>query len=201
MAQSIDEIPGDVAETKKAILVQRRCIILAIVGSTPYNNKSLARILSNGFLSTVRSWLEDILSGSVGELVLYCRSAHSRRCRRHIVVYSNADSRNFFLVVVYAGAVDLLLHLLTNITKLPVTKSIVKESGMGKAIGSIEKHRLCAGTLNEAGIKERVKQIKETWNTSVKALKDTVSDRLNVRLCVKLIKKHSNNMLNLPGPA
>ena len=40
------------------------------------------------------------------------------------------------------GGVDLLLHLLTNITKLPVTKSVVKDSGMGKVIGSIEKHKI-----------------------------------------------------------
>jgi hypothetical protein len=45
---------------------------------------------------------------------------------------------------------------------------------MGKAIGSIEKHKICAGTPNEHGVKERVQQIKEAWNKSVKALKDKV---------------------------
>ena len=68
MADSIEKIPGDVDERKKSILAQRRCIILAIVGSTPPTNYSLARILQNGFLSTVKSWLDDILSGNVGEL-------------------------------------------------------------------------------------------------------------------------------------
>lgn len=72
------------------------------------------------------------------------------------------------------GGVDLLLHLLTNITKLPVTKSVVKESGMGKAIGSVEKHSLCVNTPNEPAIKLRVKQIKDAWNKSVKALKEKV---------------------------
>mmetsp|Transcript_28174 Transcript_28174/g.79051 ORF Transcript_28174/g.79051 Transcript_28174/m.79051 type:complete len:811 (-) Transcript_28174:102-2534(-) len=69
------------------------------------------------------------------------------------------------------GGIDLLLHLLGNITKLPVTKAVVKDSGMGKAIGSVEKHRLCAGTPHEASIKTRVALIKDSWNKSVKALK------------------------------
>ena len=68
-----------------------------------------------------------------------------------------------------------MLHLLTNITKLPVTKSVVKNSGMGKAIGSIEKHKICASTPNESAIKERVKGIKEAWNKSVKNFKDKVN--------------------------
>jgi hypothetical protein len=68
MAGSDDSITGD-NETKKAILAQRRCIILAFVGATPSSNSSLARVLQNGFLSTVKSWLDDILSGSIGELV------------------------------------------------------------------------------------------------------------------------------------
>lgn len=67
-----------------------------------------------------------------------------------------------------------MLHLLTNITELPVTKSVVKESGMGKAIGSIEKHQICSGTPNEAAVKERVDKIKSAWNKSVKALKEKV---------------------------
>lgn len=67
------------------------------------------------------------------------------------------------------------MHLLTNIIELPVTKSVVKESGMGKAIGSIEKHPICAGTLNETAVRERVDKIKAAWNKSVKALKEKVS--------------------------
>jgi hypothetical protein len=45
---------------------------------------------------------------------------------------------------------------------------------MGKAIGSVEKHKICAGTPNESAIKERVKGIKEAWNKSVKSLKEKV---------------------------
>ena len=67
-----------------------------------------------------------------------------------------------------------MLHMLTNITNLPVTKSLVKESGMGKAIGSIEKNKICAGTPNEIAVKEREKGIKDAWNKSVKALKEKV---------------------------
>jgi hypothetical protein len=68
-----------------------------------------------------------------------------------------------------------LLHMLTNITTLPVTKSVVKDSGMGKAIGSVEKHSICAGTPNETPIKVRVRELKDAWNKSVKALKDSDS--------------------------
>ena len=62
--------------------------------------------------------------------------------------------------------------MLTNITNLPVTKSVVKESGMGKAIGSLDKHKICAGTPNEDPIKQRTKQLKDAWNKSVKARKE-----------------------------
>jgi len=69
------------------------------------------------------------------------------------------------------GGVDFLLHLLSSIVNLPVTKTTVKDSGMGKAIGTIEKHRICKGTPNESAITSRVHEIKEAWNASVKALK------------------------------
>jgi hypothetical protein len=68
--------------------------------------------------------------------------------------------------------VDLLLFLLSNITDLPVTKSIVKDSGMGKAVGTIEKKSICAGTPNEPAIKSRVQAIKDAWKESVKARKE-----------------------------
>lgn len=84
----------------------------------------------------------------------------------------------------FKGGVDLLLHLLTNIKDLPVTKTIVKQSGMGKAIGSIEKHSICAGTPNETAIMDRVHGIKSAWNSSVKARKE---DKVSVyRTCLRL---------------
>ena len=67
-----------------------------------------------------------------------------------------------------------MLHLLTTIKDLPVTKSLVKQSGMGKAIGTIGKHSICAGTPNESAIMDRVSGIKSAWNASVKARKDKV---------------------------
>jgi len=72
------------------------------------------------------------------------------------------------------GGIDLLLYLLTNITLLPVTKSIVKESGMGKAVGSIRKHRLCVDSPHKVAIIERVNAIKDAWHKSVKIRKDWV---------------------------
>lgn len=71
MADSASDVSGD-KDTQTAILVQRRCIILAIVGSTPSSNSSLGLVLENGFLSSAKSWLDDILNGSIGELLATC---------------------------------------------------------------------------------------------------------------------------------
>lgn len=68
MGNSSVGIQGD-PDTQKAILAQRRCIILAIVGSTPANNRSMSLIMESGFLSCVKLWLDDILSGVVGEFL------------------------------------------------------------------------------------------------------------------------------------
>ena len=69
MASSASDIPGD-NNTQMAILAQRRCIILAIVGATPSNNSSLGVIMQSGFLSAIKSWLDDILGGRVGEYIV-----------------------------------------------------------------------------------------------------------------------------------
>ena len=53
-----------------------------------------------------------------------------------------------------------------------MTRSIVKESGLGKAVGSIEKHRFCADSPNKVAIVERVNVIKDAWQKSVKIRKD-----------------------------
>jgi hypothetical protein len=81
------------------------------------------------------------------------------------------DLFSLHYIVIALGRIDLLLHLLSNICDLPVTKSVVKESGLGKAIGSVEKRSACKGTPNEGAIKERVQKIKDAWNASVKARK------------------------------
>lgn len=63
-----------------------------------------------------------------------------------------------------------MLHLLRNIADLPVTASMVKQSGLGKLVGSIEKHRVCSGS-NEGNIRENVHLVKSSWKASVKARK------------------------------
>jgi hypothetical protein len=67
MASSLDCIPTGDQETKKAILISRRSIILGLVGSTPPSNASLDTILRNGYLSTAKQWMDDVLNGSIGE--------------------------------------------------------------------------------------------------------------------------------------
>jgi hypothetical protein len=56
---------------------------------------------------------------------------------------------------------------------LPVTKSVVVESGLGKAVGALEKNKICVGSPNEVAIRERVQRVKDAWNASVKANKET----------------------------
>jgi hypothetical protein len=63
--------------------------------------------------------------------------------------------------------------LLSCLVDLPVTKSTVKTSGLGKAINLIEKHKLCKGAPNESVITTRVQEIKDAWHAAVKALKAT----------------------------
>mmetsp|Transcript_16766 Transcript_16766/g.23671 ORF Transcript_16766/g.23671 Transcript_16766/m.23671 type:complete len:847 (-) Transcript_16766:382-2922(-) len=135
MAGSFDAIAGNIDQRQKvSILEQRRCVLLAIVGSTSSNNDSLVEILERGFLSTVKKWLADILSKTI-------------------------------------GGTDLLLHMLTHVSELPVSKSVVMSSGLGKAIGGVEKHKICARTKNEDAIKGRIQKIKGNWNASVKQIR------------------------------
>ena len=161
---SIDKVSG-AAEPgiKQKTLDYRRCVLLAIVGATPTESPSLDRILSDGYLLTVKTWLEEALSSSEG---MFCIASVGRLDLLAAV--------KLIRIVFYnrtIGGVDMLLHLLSNIASLPVTKSVVKDSGMGKAIGSIEKHSKCKDTPNESAIKERVQRVKDEWQASVKARK------------------------------
>ena len=80
----------------------------------------------------------------------------------------------------------MLLHLLVNITNLPVTKAAIKDSGMGITIGAIGKHAICKDTLNEHVIKEKINQLKDSWNSSVKAKKAFEAGKEPVK--VKVLK-------------
>jgi len=136
MAESINSIPGDYdLQRKTQILEQRRCILLAIPGSTAPSNPALKYILANGYLVMVKSWLDDIRNKSV-------------------------------------GGVDLLLHLLMNIIKLPVTKEMVSSSKLGKTVVSVEKDKICVGGAKENVIKERIAELKQEWSASVKRFKN-----------------------------
>eukprot|EP00979_Chaetoceros_neogracilis_P014860 scaffold4962_cov199-Chaetoceros_neogracile.AAC.1 len=55
----------DAIEKGKAI-VQRRAILLAIIGATPPDNEALKGILNNGLLVTIKSWLDEILNVGLG---------------------------------------------------------------------------------------------------------------------------------------
>ena len=80
----------------------------------------------------------------------------------------------------------MLLHLLVNITNLPVTKAAIKDSGMGITIGAIGKHAICKDTPNEHAIKEKINQLKDSWNSSVKAKKAFEAGKEPVK--VKVLK-------------
>ncbi|KAL7548327.1 hypothetical protein ACHAWF_011613, partial [Thalassiosira exigua] len=79
------------------------------------------------------------------------------------------------------GGMDLLLHLLSNIIPLPVTKEMVTSSRLGKLVSSVEKHKICVGSANEAAIMSRIKKVKEHWSASVKALKNGTNNMSSKR--------------------
>lgn len=171
-ADSLEKITAaPTNDMKKAALEYRRCIILGIVGSTSTTSPALELILANGYLDHVKIWLDDILSGTAGEFFFKCSSLFSvdfMFCGYFFSLTSDCGRLSFSLD---AGGMDLLLQLLSTIVHLPVTKSIVRQSGMGKAIGTVEKHRICKDTPNEAVVKERVQSVKDAWYASVKARK------------------------------
>lgn len=172
MAEDVLKIPGLLDLDKKRLVVeQRRCILLAIIGSTPDSNPTVKVIVSNGFLNVVKSWLDDILNGAIGASTWLVASARIHRFKEYLKL--EAFHSNTFVVCSpwFPGGMDLLLHLLSSIAELPVTKSTVLDSGMGKAIRDIEKHKICDGTPNEAAIKSRVQEVKDAWNASVKVNK------------------------------
>lgn len=138
------------------VLQLRRVIILALVSGTPKSNPSLDRVLQTVYLSEVKGWLEDLLNGSVGK-----SGCATRWTEVFCILRTNCA---------WIGGVDLLLHLLKNIADLPVTTSMVKQSGLGKLVGSIEKHRVCSGP-NEGNIRENIFLVKSSWKASVKARK------------------------------
>lgn len=74
------------------------------------------------------------------------------------------------------GGVDLLLHLLTSICMLPVTKVMVTSSKLGKQVAAVEKHKICVAGMNQKAIKERISKVKEEWSASVKRMKKKVSE-------------------------
>jgi hypothetical protein len=72
MAESLEEITGtSTPEQKTATLVRRRCILLAVIGSTQPDSAPLKVILNNGYLVLVKKWLDDILNGDVGKLPFF----------------------------------------------------------------------------------------------------------------------------------
>ena len=72
------------------------------------------------------------------------------------------------------GGIDLLLHLLSSICMLPVTKTMVTSSKLGKQVANVEKHKICVAGMNQKAIKERVAKVKEEWSASVKRMKRKV---------------------------
>ena len=154
---SLSRIPSDSDDTKKSFLQARRAVILAVVQQTK-DTKTLEELVDGGYLNAIKLWLDQILDGTVGKSRPYPR-------------FGFISCESLSLTVVYfTGSMDFLLHLLSSIIHLPVDKAIVKESGMGKAIGSLAKDKFCRGP-NENAVQERVDQIKDAWHASVKARK------------------------------
>jgi hypothetical protein len=67
LVKGVESIIGSVdAELKKRALDYRRCVVLAFIGSTPSNFTSLDHILSNGYLTSVKAWLDGMLASTEG---------------------------------------------------------------------------------------------------------------------------------------
>jgi hypothetical protein len=85
MAENVLKISGALDLDKKRLVVeQRRCILLAIIGSTPDTNPTMKAILSNGFLDVVKSWLDDILNGAIGASTLLVARARKYRFQAYL---------------------------------------------------------------------------------------------------------------------
>jgi TFIIS helical bundle-like domain len=88
----------------------------------------------------------------------------------------------------------MLLHLLTNVINLPVTKSTIKDSGLGKAIGAIGKHSICKDSPNESAINDRVQKVKDAWNALAKARKP-------VEISKDAVKREAPDELSSTSPS
>ena len=63
-----------------AVLISRRSVVLSLVASTPLENAMLDIVLRNGYLSTVKLWMDDIMKGTLGKLgggLCYLNHSHS----------------------------------------------------------------------------------------------------------------------------
>ena len=80
------------SSTPKETIEFRRCIMLAIVGSTPVENANLKLVLENGYLSTVKTWYDQILQGSLGAPELdITRQKSSVYCTFFILYHFSAN--------------------------------------------------------------------------------------------------------------
>lgn len=168
--ENLLSLPSSVAMgLRKKVLEYRRAVLLALVSGTSKDSPIITSLVSAGFLTIVKTWLDDTLGS--GE----CKKHETLTILCFILTYSDCTLFRYCLEL---GSVDFLLHLLSSIIHLPVTKATIKDSGLGKAVGAVEKHRICKGTPNEMAICQRVQQIKEVWHARVKAQKllDTSSE-------------------------
>ena len=66
-SSSIDKVSLPIDTTlKNQALQYRRCVVIALVGSTNPGDPSIERILASGYLTSLKSWLADILANPTG---------------------------------------------------------------------------------------------------------------------------------------
>lgn len=53
---------------------------------------------------------------------------------------------------------------------LPVTKSLVADSRLGKAVVGVGNHSICVGHPSENTIKERIGLVKDRWKRQLKTV-------------------------------
>ena len=88
--QISDSFLGSVDTTfKQKIIDYRRCIVLAVVGCTQTESTSLASVVLDGYLCSVKVWLDDILSPPLGMLLVAANSSTNIFYLRNTVSFLN----------------------------------------------------------------------------------------------------------------
>ena len=100
MASNLDGDFDNLSQDHKSnILAQRRCILLALIGSTSPSNIAVKGILESGYLVVVKGWLDDILNGNVGKLSSLKNHPRNLPLILPLLIQKNSQSKAIKLLI------------------------------------------------------------------------------------------------------